>query len=387
MGRLVAAEPNLSAVSEPRPVPCGVMLRDLSPNALGALYMALGSLAAVINDGLVRVAIEDGLDVYQALFLRGCGMIVILVAASRVRGERLDRRCLTRPLVLRVAAEVVVAATFFAAIVHIEFANAQTILMVVPFAVTVVAARLGEHVTRRRYVLVVIGFAGVIGVVRPTPDGFSPWALVVIAAAAALVVREFATQRIDANTPPLPIALLTAVAITVMMGTVSVVTGWGAITARAAIILILACVCLVAGYLFLIETVRVGDLSVSAPFRYTTVVGAVVVGLTFFGETPDSLTIIGCILIVGAGVITARTDARPTNPHTPSPGDEPLVDHHTNDAHLHETASVNTAPRDRHIGEDPAGAILAPTRAPVQRLSKSGSYRRSFTDAIGPCGA
>ncbi len=178
----------------------------------------------LVLDG-VRVATEDGLDVYQALFLRACGMIVILAAASRVRGERFDRRCVTRPLVLRIAAEVVVAATFFAAIVHLEFANAQTILMVVPFAVIVVAARLGEHVTRRRYVLVVIGFAGVIAVVRPTPEGFSPWALLVIAAAAALIVREFATQRVDANTPPLPIALLTAVAITTIMGAISVVTG------------------------------------------------------------------------------------------------------------------------------------------------------------------
>ncbi len=272
--------------------------------------MALGSLVAVINDGLVRLATEEGLDVYQALFLRGCGMIVILAAARRVRGERFDRRRLTRPLMLRVAAEVVVTANFFAAIVNLEFANAQTILMVVPFAITVVAARLGEQVTRRQYVLVAIGFAGVIAVVRPTPDGFSPWALLVIVAAAAFVVREFATQRIDPSTPALTIALLTAVAITTMMGAISIVTGWGAITTRGAAILALACVCLVAGYVLLIETVRVGDLSVSAPFRYTTVVGAVVFGLAFFGETPDLLTIIGCTLIVAAGVATARIDVR-----------------------------------------------------------------------------
>lgn len=274
--------------------------------------MAVGSLAAVVNDGLVRVATEEGVDVYQALFLRGCGMVVIFVAARRVRGERLDRRCLTRPLVLRVTAEVLVVAAFFAAIVHIEFANALAILMAAPFVVTVVAARLGEHVTRGRYVLVVIGFAGVIAIVRPTPNGFSPWTLVVMAATAALVVREFATQRVDASTPPLTIALLTAVAITAMAGAISIVTGWGAVTPAAAIVLVLACLCLVAGYLFIIETVRIGDLSVSAPFRYTTVVGAVVVGLIFFGETPDALTITGCTLIVVAGVVTARIDALPT---------------------------------------------------------------------------
>ena len=180
--------------------------------------------------------------------------------------------------------------------------------MLVPFAVTVVAARTGEHVTTRRYVLVAIGFAGVVAVVRPTPGEFSPWALLVIAAAGALVVREFATQRVETRIPPLPIALLTAIAITSMTGTISMVTGWGTITARSAVVLMLACACLVAGYLFAIETVRVGDLSVSAPFRYTTVVGAVIVGLTFFDETPDLLTIVGCVLIVTAGVATTRDD-------------------------------------------------------------------------------
>ena len=67
--------------------------------------MALGSLAAVVNDGLVRVATEDGLDVYQALFLRGWGMILVFVIAGWVRGRRFERRLVTRPLLVRVAAD------------------------------------------------------------------------------------------------------------------------------------------------------------------------------------------------------------------------------------------------------------------------------------------
>ena len=270
--------------------------------------MVLASLASVINDGLVRVATDDGLDVYQALFLRGCGMIAIFIAVGRVRGQRFEHRFLTRSLLLRVGAEVVVAAAFFAAVIRIEFANAYTILMAAPFAVTAVAARRGEHVTRRQYVLVVLGFAGVVAVVRPTADGFSPWSLLVIVAAAALVVREFATQQVAPDTPPRAIALLTAVAITVTAGLISVAMGWGPITVRAVLVLVVACGCLVVGYLFGIESVRVGDLGVSAPFRYTTVVGAVVVGLIFFREMPDALMIVGTTLIVFAGVAATRLD-------------------------------------------------------------------------------
>ncbi len=56
---------------------------------------------------------------------------------------------------------------------------------------------------------------------------------------------------------------------------------------------------------------------------------AVLVGLTFFGETPDPLTIIGCILIVGAGVVTARTEAHPAKSSSTA-RDAPLVDRRTN---------------------------------------------------------
>lgn len=283
---------------------------SLPPNVLGSLYMTLGVLAYVVNDGLVRIASEEGVDVYQALFLRGCAMVVVFAVASHIRLEHLDRQMLTKPLVGRVAAEVVGTALFFAALVNLEFANAQTILMLMPFGVTLVGAiALGEHVTTRRWVTIAVGFAGVLAVVRPTPSGFSPWALAVVGTALALMVRELATRHVPPTTPALPIALLTALAITTMTGSVSVVTGWGAITARAALVLALACACLVAGYLFLIETVRVSDLSVTAPFRYTAVIGAVTVGLVFFDEFPDTLTLLGCTAIMAAGVSAAREDA------------------------------------------------------------------------------
>lgn len=292
-------------------------MRDrLPPNALGSLYMTLGALAYVVNDGLVRAATEAGLDVYQALFFRGCGMVVVFWTISRVRNQPLAPRRITRPLAIRVGAEVVGTSLFFAALIHLDFANAQTILMLVPFAVTLVAAHsLKEHVTARRYLAVAVGFLGVLAVIRPTPDAFSPWSLVVLVSAAALTVRELATRRIERAISPVPIALLTAIAITSMMGLISLFTGWGTITGEAMLLIVLAGACLIAGYLFAIETVRVGDLSVSAPFRYTAVVGAVVVGLAMFGESPGALTLLGCTLIVGAGIVTARSEAlQPARP-------------------------------------------------------------------------
>ncbi len=290
--------------------------RRLSANALGSLYMVIGSLGYVINDALIRAATDVGLNVYQALFIRGIAMSSLFAAWAVGRRHEatrpLDRRhVLNRPVVTRVAAEVVGTALFFAALVNLDFANAQTILMVVPFAVTVVAAVfLGEHVTTAHYLAVALGFAGVIAVMRPTPGDFSLWSLVVVASAVALVVREVATRNVAADAPALPIALFTAVAITTMTGTLTALTAWNPVTPRALLYLAFACGFLMIGYVFIIQTVRVGDLSVSAPFRYSTLVGAVVIGSLAFDETPDAFTLIGCALILVAGIWSTRIDRR-----------------------------------------------------------------------------
>lgn len=284
-------------------------LKGLSPNGQGCVYMVIGSLGYVINDAFVRAATDEGLDVYQALFFRGIAMTVLFAAASQVRGDRLTRVHLQPPLVARVAAELVATALFFAALVRMDFANAQTILLLVPFAVTLAAAAtLGERVSRLQYGAVLAGFGGVLAVVRPATDGFSIWSLAVVAAAAVMVVRELATQRIDDDISPLPVALLTAVSLTAFMGLLSILSGWGPVTLRAVVFLGLACLCLMVGYIFTIQTVRVGELSVSAPFRYTTLVAAVVIGVLVFDEPVDLLTGVGCGVIVAAGLWSIRLD-------------------------------------------------------------------------------
>ena len=287
----------------------------ISPNALGALYMTIGSLGYVVNDGLVRKATEHGIGVYQALFLRTSTMVVVLAFVAAARGERTTRRHLGRPLLTRVAAEVAGASLFFGAIVRIEFANAQAILQLVPFAVTLAAAHLlGERVTRGMYAATLLGLGGVMLVIRPATDGFSSWSLLVVGAAAMLVVRDLATRDVPAEVPALSVALVTAAGLALLTGVITACVGWDPVGLDAAVPLALAVVFLVVGYLFSIQTVRVGDLSVSAPFRYTLLLGAVVVGAVLFDETPDALTIAGSVVIVISGLWAIRLERQRSRP-------------------------------------------------------------------------
>ena len=282
------------------------MNRRLSPNAQGVALMTGGSLAYVINDGLVREATERG-----STYTSRC--------SSRLPDDRRPRRLGTRAghrvrdlradaLLGFESVQRLLRRRAFAGIVRLEFANAQTILMLVPLRSRSLRRRLGEQVSAQRYGLIALGFIGVVAVVRPTPGDFCR-------GRSGRRRRPFsgaaraATRRVDPTIPPLVVALLTAIAITSMMGLLSVFTGWGDITGAAIVALVVACGFLIVGYLCAIEAVRVGDLSVSAPFRYTAVVGAVVVGYVMFDEAPDPLTWFGCVLIVSAGVASARADA------------------------------------------------------------------------------
>lgn len=273
--------------------------------------MTIGSLGYVVNDALIRQATEEGLDVFQALFLRSIGMAVLFGAATRIRGERVSLHQLRGPLAVRVGAEVLGSALFFTALIHLDFANAQTMLLIVPFAVTFAAALvLGEHVTGRQYATVIAGFIGVLLVVQPATDGFSWWSLAVVASAAFLVVREFATRRLPADISASSIALATAIGLAMLTGATSMFTGWEDLSATATATVGLAGVCLVVGYIFTIQAVRVGDLSASAPFRYTTLLGAVVLGYLFFDEIPGALTFGGCAAILLSGLYAIRLEQR-----------------------------------------------------------------------------
>ncbi len=271
--------------------------------------MTIGSMGYVINDAFVRRVTEEGPGVYQVLCIRGIGLALVFLIAGRLRSRPFRRSDLQRPLLLRVAAETVASALFFAGVIRLEFANVQAILQVVPFAVMLAAVVvLGEQVRGRQYVAILLGFVGVLIVVRPATDGFSAWSLVVLASAMFQVARELATRDVDTDTPGESIAFVTAIGLSVFAAGLSLFSGWQMPTAVGAVYLALSVASLAVGYYFTIQTVRIGDLSISAPFRYTVLVGAVVIGYLLFGEIPDRFTVIGSVIIVVTGLYAVQLE-------------------------------------------------------------------------------
>lgn len=295
----------------------------LSDNMRGALYMNIAMAGFTLNDAAMK-AVMQHLPLWQAIGMRGLvtlGPLLLighLTGGLRLRLPRGDRGVVA----IRSAAEVGGTLLFLAALIHMPIANLSAILQVLPLAVTLAAALFfGEKVGWRRMAAILVGFVGVLIIIRPGPDGFDIWALMGLASVACVVVRDLITRRLSAAVPSATVAVLTSVSVTGTALLLSPLTGWVMPTAGDAALILAAATFLVIGYMYVIMTMRVGDIGFVAPFRYTALLWAIVLGWLAFGTMPDPLTLAGAGLVVGSGIFTLWRERRRGPPLAATAGD------------------------------------------------------------------
>ena len=177
----------------------------LTDNMKGALIMALSMALFTLNDTFLKLLAGD-VPLYQILTLRnGAVTLVFLVLAWRSGAFRrgLNRRDLRLSL-LRGVAEVATAYFFLNALFNMPLANVTAVLQSAPLSVMLAAALvLREPIGWRRISAALIGFCGVLMIVRPGPDGFNIYALYTLIAVACLTVRDIATRKLSKEAPTL----------------------------------------------------------------------------------------------------------------------------------------------------------------------------------------
>lgn len=275
-------------------------------NLRGAALMAGSMTAFTLNDAFMK-GLSGDLPLAQAIFLRGLGASVLLLVLALAMGQlrfRLPRSDLGL-LALRTATEVGAVYFFLTALFNMPLANATAILQALPLAVTLAGAVfLNEPLGWRRLVAILIGFLGVLLIVRPGMEGFTVYSLYVVVAVILVTARDLAVRRMSGALPSLTVALVTSLAVTLWFGIVAAAQPWVPVAPGATALLGGAMVCILAAYIFSVAAMRVGDLAVVAPFRYVAIVVALVVGYLAFGDWPDTVTLAGAALVVGSGLFT-----------------------------------------------------------------------------------
>lgn len=198
--------------------------------------------------------------------------------------------------------------TWFMAVSLIPLAQAVTLNFTAPFFSTILAVLLlGETVRIRRWAAIVIGFGGVLLIVRPEPATFTPHMLWPLVSAAAIAGATIAIKTLSKTESPeaivvqlgvftSPIALVPAL----FVWTTPDLEGWLWLFATGATGT-LAQICLN-------RALAAADASAVAPFDYVRLPLVALIGYVFFGEAIDPMTWIGALAIVGSSAYVTHRE-------------------------------------------------------------------------------
>jgi len=275
-------------------------------NMRGILLM-VASMAGFATADMFIKQVSGRIPVGEILLFTGLGGTVIFALWARRAGQGVIGRDFLSPLILlRNAGEMLGTFGFVTALALTPLSSTSAIFQATPLAVTLGAAVfLGEPVGWRRWSAIIVGFSGVLLIVRPGLDGFEPASLFAVLAVVALSVRDLATRAaprgmssIRLGTYGFAVLVLSGALLMALDGTI-LRPRPGELAAMGAAMLLD-----VAGYYALTLAMRMGDVSVITPFRYVRILFALMFGILVFAERPDLPMLAGTAIIIASGLYT-----------------------------------------------------------------------------------
>ncbi len=267
----------------------------------------MGSMTAfTVNDVFMKLLGAE-LPLFQILFLRGFGVVVFLALLTWRMGQmRWDFSRRDWALILvRSGAEAASVWLFMKALFAMDLANLSAILQALPLTVTLAGAVFyGEAVGWRRMLAILVGFVGVLIIIRPGTAGFDASVIYGVLAVVTVTVRDLMARQLSREVPSLMVSLIAAVFVLLLSAVGTLFEPWDAVGARNWAYIGCAMVFIIFGYVFSVSAMRVGEIGFVAPFRYTSLVVAMILGAMVFGTFPDFWTLIGAGIVVATGLYT-----------------------------------------------------------------------------------
>lgn len=272
-------------------------------NRRGMLAVTAGAACFVVNDTLTK-HVSESLPTSQLIAVRGLMATVLVFAIAHAIGAtKRMRDLLDRRVMARTAMDIAGSIAYLVALFNMPFADASAINMSMPLTATLLAVLiLGEKVRPARWLLIGLGFTGVMLVVQPTGAGFTPYALLCLASTVLMAIRDFSTRLIDQTIPSLLVTLSTTIGVTLTAFAWGLVQHWQPMSVTQIALLAAASVFVSGAYYLFTVAMRGGEMSIIAPFRYSGIVFALVAGYVVWGTIPNTLALIGIALIAGAGL-------------------------------------------------------------------------------------
>lgn len=277
----------------------------MTDNQRGSLFMTAAMAGFAIEDMFIKSAAR-AMPVGQVLIIMGVlGILWFATLCRRAHEPAFPAALRSRTMILRSGFELVGRLFYALAIALIPLSVASAILQATPLVVVAGAAILfGEKVGAARWALTVLGFAGVLVILRPGLDGFDALSLLAVVGLIGFAGRDLATR---AAPPALSNAQLGVAGFSVLAVSGVIILGFQGGPVVPAVLpfakALGAAVFGIVGYSYLTRAMRTGEVSAVTPFRYTRLLFALILGVVVFNERPDLATLIGSAMVVGCGAL------------------------------------------------------------------------------------
>ena len=284
---------------------------EIAANRRGVLCMSGAMACFILNDALVKY-VSQGMPAAQLIFLRGVMATLLVLAVAHALGATPRLRDTgSRWVVLRASVDACGSLLYLGAMFHLPLANATAINLASPLFMVVFAVLfLHEKVGPARWAAIGAGFIGVLLVIQPSSDGFNAYALIALIGTLGHAVRDLLTRRVPRDVPVLLITLATTISVMLLAGVVSLFQGWRPFGWFELGLLAVASVFLAAAYHLIITAMREGEMSLIAPFRYSGLLFALMIGYVVWGDVPNLLSWCGIALLICSGVYMLHGERR-----------------------------------------------------------------------------
>lgn len=287
--------------------------------ARGIALLALGVCVFITQDVIIKF-LSGGYPIHEMLWIRCVtGLPLVLLLAWRLGS--LGTLRVQWPGVLRGILHIFSFSLYYLALATLPLAETATIYYANPLMITALSVPfLHEKVGPRRWLAVLVGFAGVVVVMQPDVDHIDPAMLYAIGAALFYALSMLVNRAAGKNVSSISFAVHSMVVLFLASSLAGLVLGDGRyfdggddamafllrpwiLPAGWDLVMLMAIGPIAAaGFLLLSEAYRIAPASLISPFEYASLPAAVLFGFVFFGELPQERTWIGLALIIGAGL-------------------------------------------------------------------------------------
>ena len=282
-------------------------------NFRGAMLMVLAMGLFAIEDGFIK-GLTDTIPVGQIIAITCLGGLIYFAIVFRIQGISLwHPEYLDRKVILRTLCDVGGSLCFVTSLSLIPLTTASAVIQATPLVVALGAALfLGQSIGWRRWIAIIVGFIGVMIIIRPGMEGFEPSTLFAVAGMLGLAVRDLFTRALNVSLTGSQLSIHSFTALIIASSAMMWIKGESVVMpdARESVLLLGCIIVGVMAYLALVAATRGGNAGIISSFRYSRMIFALIIGFVAFREVPDAPTIVGATIVIASGLFTLLRESR-----------------------------------------------------------------------------